>query len=562
MQKPLRGLRSARIVRESFAGLTLLAIAVPLNIGYAQIAGLPVTAGLYALIVPTLVYAVLTSSRQVVAAPDAAAAALVFSSLVGLGVGGANLAEMAAAQAILCGLALILASILRWGFLANFLSKPILVGFIAGLAIEVLVSQVRKMLGEPAAEAEGFFREVVELVAHLFEASIPSALLSLGALIVLIAGQRLLPKVPWALTTLVLATVITAIFNLPQQGIAVLGEVDAGAPQFAFPHLSLAQWVSLIPSALALALITMAEGVLLSRTYGQRRGYPTNSDQDLLAFGAANVAAGLSMSFAVGSSTSRTAAMDQLGSRTQLPSIIMAGGALLLLLFGTDILSQIPVPVIGAVVAVAVWNLVGVREFVRLVRTSPYEFGIGIACLVGVLILGPLQGLAVAFVLSLVNLVRRAATPQVDVLGSGDANAFTEVIERPASGSPLVVRLSGPLFFANASAVSARVTGIVASAESDTRSLVLDAEGLGDLDVTAAEELRLLLDALSHRGITVVLARLRPQVRERWDRFGLSEGLRVFSTNREAVQWVRASNPIGAEPAPSRGDDTETSTSK
>lgn len=552
MQRPLQGLRASSILRESLAGLTLLAIAVPLNIGYAQIAGLPVAAGLYALVVPTLVYVVLVSSRQVVASPDAAAAALVFSSLVGLGVGEDDFAEMAAAQAILCGLALLFASVLRWGFLANFLSHPILMGFIAGLALEVLVSQVRKMLGIPAGEAEGFFGEVVELISRVPQASVPSVIVSVGALVLLLGGRRLLAGAPWALMVLVLATLLSSALDLQQAGVAVLGEVDAGLPQFAFPTLSLAQWASLIPSALALALITMAEGVLLSRSYGEQRGYRTNSDQDLLAFGAANVAAGLSLSFAVGSSTSRTAAMDQLGSRTQLPSVIMAVGAFLLLLFGTGVLAQIPAPAIGAVVAVAVLNLLGVRDFVRLARTSPYEFGIGIVCLLGVLLLGPLQGLAVAFVLSLVNLARRAATPQVEVLTAGDADAFTEVVDTPAPGEPVVIRLGGPIFFANASAVTEQVTRVMESAGPETRALVVDAEGIGDVDATGAGDVRRLLDALTTRGITVVFARVRPRLRERLDRFGLLDTVRVFPTNRDAVNWLAGSAHAEAEHPPQR----------
>ncbi len=553
MQRTLRGLRGASILRESLSGLTLLAIAVPLNIGYAQIAGLPATAGLYALLLPTLVYVALVTSRQVVASPDAAAAALVFSSLVGLGVGEEDFAEMAAAQAILCGLFLIIASALRWGFLADFLSHPILIGFIAGLALEVLVSQIRKMLGTPSGESEGFLREIIDLVVRLPEASLPSVLLSIGALLVLLGGRRLFPHVPWALIVLISATAITSIFGLERWGVAVLGEVDAGIVPFGFPTLGVSQWVSLVPSALALALVTMAEGVLLSRSYGKRRGYRTDGDQDLLAFGAANVAAGLSMSFAVGSSTSRTAAMDELGSRTQLPSVIVAAGALLLLLFGTDAIAQIPAPVIGAVVAVAVLNLLGVRELSRLARTSPYEFAIAMVCLLGVLVLGPLQGLAIAFLLSLVNMARRAATPQVDVVTSGEANAFTDVVAAPLPGEPLVVRLAGPLFFANAAVTAERVTRAVDAAGDRIGGLVLDAEGIGDVDITAAGEMRRLLDGFARSGLTVVFARLRPALRERFDRFGLLDGVQVFATNRDAVRWLNGASPDGIAGAP-RGE--------
>lgn len=573
MQSLLPGLTRHNLARELLAGVTLLAIAVPLNIGYAQIAGLPPTAGLYALILPTVVYVLLTSSRQVVASPDAAAAALVFSSLTGLGVGGDDFIAMAGAQAILCGVFLGLTSVLKLGFLANFLSKPILVGFVAGLALEVLLSQVAKMLGIKLPADLEFFPKLVELIKNLSHTSAASVIMAALSLLALVAFRKYLPTLPGALIVLVAATLFTMWLGLESRGVSVLGEVQSGPPQFAFPQVGWAQWLALVPSALALALIAMAEGVLVSRSYATQRGYQVDSDRDLLAFGAANVASGLSMSFSVGSSTSRTAAMDQLGSRTQLPSLVMAAGAFVLLLVGTDVLAQIPSPAIGAVVAMAVLGLLGIPEFKEIKRLSTYEFAIAVACLLGVLVLGPLRGLFLAFILALINLARRAASPEVDVLISGNSTEPTTSTSTPAStnnstntshadtstttpgfhSAPVladsatnssaadvaVLRFAAPLFFANGQVFTDRVAQLIAQRDPQLRALVLDMEGITDIDVTGAESLTQALDALAAANVQLAVARLRPGLRARLTKFGLLADVPEFPTNREALIALR-----------------------
>lgn len=571
MHRPLQGVTRHNVARELFAGVTLLAISVPLNIGYAQIAGLPATAGLYALIVPTIVYALTVSSRQLVASPDAAAAALVFSSLTGLSAGGANFAAMAAAQAILSGLFFFAASFLKLGFLANFLSKPILVGFVGGLALEILVSQCAKMLGVPIDSGGDFLEKCVDLISGLGTVHLWSLGISVAAVVVLLVGKRFAPAIPWALIVLVLATVATAVWGLQDRGVAVLGEVPSGPPQFQIPILDFATWVTLVPSALALTLVTVAEGLLVSRSYAQKRGYDTKPNQDLFAFGAANLAAGLSSSFAVGSSTSRTAAMDQLGSRTQLPSLVLAGGTLLLLIFGTALLAQIPSPAIGAVVAVAVIKLLGLVEFRELWGQSRIEFGIGVLCGAGVLLFGPLGGLLVAFVLSLINLARRAATPTVDVLVGSDDPQVSLLETAAAAGAAdvvgtagvagaagavaqtapgiLVVRIAAPIFFANGTVLADQITDAVSRAGADLHTLVLDLEGVTDIDVTGAEALLSAKNWLAKRQVALAYARVRPALRLRFAHFGLTEGTREFPTNRAAVLALRAEAASSSDPA-------------
>ncbi|SDG62536.1 SulP family inorganic anion transporter [Microbacterium pygmaeum] len=541
MQKPLAGLTRHNLVRESVAGITLLAIAIPLNIGYAQIAGLPPTAGLYALVVPTVIYALVVSSRQLVASPDAAAAALVASSLGGLAVAGsADYTTLALAQAIICGVMFILLAVFKLGFLANFLSKPILVGFVGGLALDILVSQIAKMLGVKIDSGGEFVEKVSGLAVGLGTTNLISLMISIVSVAILLLGKRYLGAIPWALVVLVLGTIIVMVADLDDAGVDVLGAVPAGPPALSWPVIDWTMWLALIPSAMALTLVTTAEGLLVSRSYGEKRHYPTSPNRDLLAFGLGNIAAGASSSFAMGSSTSRTAAMDQAGSRTQLPSLILAVGTLLLLLFGTAVLADIPSPAIGAVVAVAILPLLGIREFIDLWRLDRFEFLVGAVCFLVTLFVGAIPGILVAFVLALINMAKRAANPAIDVLAANDSPTDSLLDDAP-SGSVtapgvIVVRMAAPLFFANGSVFAEAVKGaVVAACEDRVHHLVIDMEAVTDVDVTGAEAFGGLRDWLASNEVTLAFSRVRPDARRRLTRFGILVDETVYPTNRAAV---------------------------
>lgn len=547
MQKPLAGLSRQNVGREVLAGVTLLAIAVPLNIGYAQIAGLPATAGLYALVLPTVLYALVVSSRQVVASPDAAAAALVASSVGGLAAAGsADYATMAMAQAIICGAMLALLSVFKLGFLANFLSKPVLVGFVGGLALDILVSQVAKMLGVRIDSGGEFVEKVTDLIAGLGTVNPWSLLISVCALAILLVGRRLLAAVPWALIVLVAATVVVTVTPAVEAGVAVLGEVPAGPPTLTWPTLSLAQWLALVPSAMALTLVTTAEGLLVARSYAEKRRYPDDPNRDLLAFGVGNVAAGMSGSFSVGSSTSRTAAMDQAGSRTQLPSLVLALGSLLLLLFGTALLADIPSPAIGAIVGVAVLPLLGIPEFKELWKLDRFEFWIAAVCFLVTLFVGSIMGILVAFVLAMINMAKRAASPAIDVLAANVTPSGSLLVAAPPGTSTapgvVVVRMAAPLFFANGDVFATAVKQAVTAVD-DTqpvRHLVIDMEAVTDVDVTAAEAFAGLRDWLDSHHVELSFSRVRAQARDRLSRLEIVRDERIFPTNRDAIAALAA----------------------
>lgn len=541
MQRPLPGLTLRNAFRESVAGVTLLAIAVPLNIGYAQIAGLPPAAGLYALVLPAVVYAVVVSSRQLVASPDAAAAALVASSIGGLAVAGsADYVTMALAQAIICGVMLALAAVFKLGFLANFLSQPILIGFVGGLALDILVSQIAKMLGVKITSGGEFLDNVGELITGLGGMNLWAVLISAGAVAILLIGRHFARAVPWALIVLIVATVFALVADLEQQGVSVLGPVDAGPPTLTWPQLPWSTWLALIPSAIALTMVTMAEGLLVARSYGEKNGYPTQPNRDLLAFGVANVAAGATGGFSVGSSTSRTAAMDQAGSRTQLPSIVAAVGTLLLLLFGTALLEHIPSPAIGAIVGIAILPLLGTREFIELWKKDRFEFIIGAVCFLTTLLIGAIPGILVSFVLALINLARRASAPSIDVLAADDNPDASLLATAPLGTSTapgvVVVRMAAPLFFANGTVFADAMKRAVTDAGGGpVEHLVLDLEAVSDIDVTGAEALRATKKWLDEHHVELAFSRARQSLVDRMGELDLLDGETFYPTNRAAL---------------------------
>lgn len=554
MQRPLAGLTRRNLATELTAGVTLLAIAIPLNIGYAQIAGLPPTAGLYALIVPTIIYALVVSSRQLVASPDAAAAALVASSIGGLAAAGsANYATLALAQAIICGGMFVLLAVFKLGFLANFLSKPILVGFVGGLALDIMVSQVAKMLGVSIDSGKDFTGKVGDLVGGFTTLNGWAVLISACSVAVLLLGRAFLRAVPWALVVLVVTTVVVVVANLDKHGVDVLGAVPSGPPVLTWPMLDWSLWLALVPSAIALTLVTTAEGLLVSRSYSEKHGYPFHANRDLLAFGASNIAAGAQGSFAMGSSTSRTAAMDQAGSRTQLPALVLAVGTLLLLLFGTALLADIPSPAIGAIVGVAIIPLLGIRDFIGLWRKDRFEFVIGAVCFLVTLFIGSIPGILVAFVLALINLAKRASNPAIDVLESSGDPGESLLEDAPAgtvtAPGVIVIRLAAPLFFANGAVFSSAVKDAIRSAGAGgVQHLVVDMEAVTDVDVTGAEAFASLKQWLASQSVSLAFSRVRPNTLHRLTTLGLLDSEQVYATNRAAITHL--TSPVAGHTGP------------
>ena len=388
----LRGLRLSDLPRETSAGITLAAMIIPLNIGFAQVAGLPATAGLYAGIIPLVVFVIFTSSRQVVASPDAPITALLAATLVAFApVGDPLRLNYALALALLSGLLFFVFWFFRLAFLANFLSRAVLAGFITGLGIEVFTNQVRRILGVSHGEPEGigalamqaheavasslgttgYFAEVVLLIQSVPHANWYSVAIGVGTFAIVRLMKRYTPKIPGPLVALVVMTVMVALFELDKKGVWVLGTIPSGLPTLTVPDVPLAGYLSLLPAAIAVVAITLAEGLLLVRSYDRKQGVKSDGGQVLFAYGASNVAGAFSGSLITGPSASRSAAMDDAGAGGQFPSLVAAAAISLIMVFFTDELASLPTAALAGIVASAVLKLVEVREFRAILAHAP-----------------------------------------------------------------------------------------------------------------------------------------------------------------------------------------------
>lgn len=546
----LRGVRQADLPTEILAGVTLAALMIPLNIGYAQVAGLPATVGLYSAILPMVAFAIFCTSRQVVASPDAAIAALLGSTLVGLAApDDPRYIQLAYAVALLCAIIFFLFSFFKLGFLANFLSKAVLAGFITGLGIEVLTSQVKKIMGisveiDEWFWFEGWFREVFQIISKVGEANLYTVAIGVGSIVIIRLLKRFAPRIPGALVALVMMTVLVAALQLEQKGVKVLGQIPAGLPTLTIPQVTLGDFGKLLPAALALCGITLAEGLLLGRSYAQKRGYSIDSDQEMFAFGASNLASGLTGGFAVGSSASRTAAMDSNGARSQIPSLVGAIVVALVLLFFTNQLAMLPNAALAGIVANAVLGLIEVDELKQLYRLRRSEFWIAIACLLSVLVLGPLKAVAIAFLLSMIDLLARASKPPTAVLagvpGKDRFVAATRYPEAAPTPGLLIYRFSAPLIFANAEFFKQQIADLVETTAPPVQWFVLDAEAITDIDVTGAEALEQAIESLEHHRVAFAMTRVSQPVQQLLSTYALMPhpiGREdIYDTNRQVTQ--------------------------
>ena len=556
--------------REVAARITLAALIIPLNIGYAQVAGLTPTAGLYAAIVPLAVFALLTSSRNLITSPDASLAALVSAALAGMALpDGAMRQEYVLALALVCGSLFLIFWAFRLAFLANFLSRPVMAGFVSGLGLEVFVSQVFKVLGAPRVDMSGslaatardamsassvttgFFLGLASLFRAIPQANLWSVAIGVGAFATVRLLKRLAPTVPGSLVALVVLTLLVAVLGLDAKGVSVLGTIPSGLPRPSVPHAPFSAYAEVLPVALAVVAITLCEGLLLSRSYSRKYGYKAEGNQALFAFGAASVSAAFSGAFLTAASPSRTAAMDAAGQRSQLPALVAAATITVVMMFFTDLLAYLPNAALAGIVANAVINLVAVSEFRDLWRMRKTEFWIAAICFLSVLILGPMQAVLIAVLLSIIDVVGRASRPDSWLLAEASDGSHLEPIPegKEDPGAPIVIyRFGSSLYFANANAFLEDVEAILDARAEPPKVFLLDAEAISDLDTTGAETLHQVVHMLHDRGIRFALSRANPSLTARLSSFGLRDligGAQMFPTNRQALEAFRKTAPAG-----------------
>lgn len=532
--------------KDLLAGLVLSTVLVPVGMGYAQAAGLPAICGLYATIVPLLAYAVFGPSRVMVLGPDSALAALVAAAVVPLAAGGVERAvALAGMLAILTGALCALGGFFRVGFVTDLLSKPIRYGYLNGIALTVLVGQLPKVFGFPVS-GQSFLGEAGGLVRGLRagEANTAACAIGFSSLIVILALRRWAPNVPGALVAVVGATLAASQLDLARTaGLSVVGPLPQGLPAFRIPDVSAADVASLAAAAFAIALVSLADMSVLSRMFAARNGYASDTDQELVALGAANVATGLFQGFPVASSASRTPVAEAAGGKTQVTGVVAALSVALLLIFAPALLRNLPQAALGAVVIAACLGLVEVSGVRRLYRLRPGEFAVSAVCFLGVVLVGVTQGIFIAVGVALLAFVWRAWRPYDAILGRVDGlKGYHDVSRHPeAARIPGLVlfRWDAPLFFANAETFREHVLRAVAEAPTPTTWVVVAAEPVTDVDITAADALAGLDLALHGAGIELCFAEMKGPVKDRLKRYGLFTQLgteNFFPTVEQAVE--------------------------
>jgi SulP family sulfate permease len=527
------------------AGVTVGAVAVPSSLAMAELAGMPVVFGLYGTFLPLAVYALLGTSRQHVVGPDSTLAALTAVTLAPLAmVGGevdpARYVALAAALALAMGAMLLLAGVFRLGFVADFFGKPVLLGYINGVALIVIASQLAKLLGISVG-ARDFFPVVWEVLSKLSDANGPTVLLSAGLLAAALAVRRFLPAVPPSLVVLALALVIAALVDLESHGIAVVGEVEGGLPSFGLPRVGAHDFLDLVLPAAAFSLVAFADLIATVRTFAQKHGYEIDANRELTAIGGANLIGGLTGAFPVSSSNSRSAVNDSAGARSQAAVLVAATVVGLFLLFAMPLIEPLPTAALGVIIVVAAAGLINVHSIWRLRRVRSAEAALALVAFGGVLAFGVVGGVVVAIALSVGVFLYRAARPHDAVLGRvDDVDGYHDVGRwEGAETVPglLVYRFDAPPFFVNAEYLRQRVLALAGASE-DVRWLVLNAEAWTFLDSTAIDVLSRLQVELEQRGIALCFARLKGRQREIFQDTGLTARIgpdRFFPTVRAAV---------------------------
>ncbi|MGH3767782.1 MAG: SulP family inorganic anion transporter [Pseudonocardiaceae bacterium] len=517
----------ARVAPDVVAGVTLAALAVPEVLGYARIAGMPVVTGLYTMLAPMAVFALLGSSRHLVVGADSATAAILAAGLAGIAVPGSpRYVHLAGTAALLLAGLLLLARVIRLGFLANFLSRTVLVGFLTGVGIEVAATQLGDLFGVPS-EGGTTPARVLHVLRELPLAQPSTVLVSL-AVIVMVIGVRLFTRqVPSALLAVVGAIVVSQVAHLAQRGLAVLGPVPAGLPHFAVPSLSPHDFGTLLPTAVSMFVVILAQSTATSRAYAARYDEQVDTDADLVALSGANLAAAVTGTFVVNGSPTKTQMVDSAGGRSQLSQLSAGLVVLVVLLALTGQLDALPLAALAAVVFLIGIELIDVAGMRRIYTLRRGEFVVALLTAAAVVFLGVESGIVVALAASIVDHLRHSYDPRSSVLAKSPAGHWRSLPVTPGARTTdglVVYRFGSSLYFANASRLAEDVTALVGSGAPVTW-FCLDGAAIGDVDYSAAAVLTRVHEHLRSSGIRVVLSNMIDPVRAQLDRYGLSAAI-------------------------------------
>jgi len=549
----LRGYQAAWLRHDIVAGLVLTTMLVPVGIAYAEASGVPGIYGLYATIAALLAYAVFGPSRILVLGPDSSLAAVMLAVVLPLSGGDPHRAvALAGTMAIVSGTVCILAGVARLGFVTELLSKPIRYGYMNGIALTVLISQLPRLLGF-STEGDGPLGNLRAIAAAVMDGKTHWTTFMVGAgtlaVILLLKGRKRLPGI---LIAVVAATVVVGVLDLAARaGVAVLGALPQGLPAFAIPWITSADIVPVLIGGCVVALISFADTSVLSRVYASRTRTSVDPNQEMVALGAANLAAGLFQGFPVSSSSSRTPVAEAAGAKTQLTGVVGALAVALLLVVVPDLLKNLPTSALAAVVIASAIGLIEVADLRRIYRIQRWEFWLSIACTVGVAVLGAIEGIGLAIVIAVIEFLWDAWRPYSAVLGRVDGvKGYHDITRYPDARlipGLVLFRWDAPLFFANAELFHDRGLDAVASSPTPVRWLVVAAEPVTSVDVTSADMLAELIETLHAAGIQLRFAEMKDPVKDKLKRFGLFERLgeaAFFPTIGATVSGYLETHPV------------------
>jgi SulP family sulfate permease len=512
------------------AALTLWALLVPEAMAYASIAGMPPETGLYAAPLALIAYAIFGTSRHLDVGPSSTVAALSFSVVVGLvAVGSPEFIVLTIALALMVGVMLIIGGFLRLGVLADFFSRPVLDGFVVGVAFSILVGQLGKILGfEP--EGYDFMPDILLIISNIGMTHLPTLAVGSISLALLFALHKFTPKLPGALIVLFLAIAVSSLLGFDSMGIHIVGHIEGGLPNFGLPEgFGLDDLLAVAPGAIGVAMVAFAESVAIARAYGTKNGYEVDANQELIAVGASNLGSGFSGAFVVDGSMSRTAAADGAGAKTQMVSIIAAVAVLITAAALTPLFHNLPEATLGAIVIHAVWKNINLSKITQYRSITKLDYVTAIVAMIGVLALGLLAGLLLAAMLGLIMLLLGTKQRSTYVLGKVPETAVYRSIEHFPQGETypglLIIRFDGTLFFANAHDFVTAVRQAIAAADPLPRVVLIDGESMNDIDATAVITLTEFQGQLLQADIQMRFARVKTHVMNVMERGGLEEAV-------------------------------------
>lgn len=499
----LRNYDKRNLGKDILAGLIIMAVSIPISMGYAQIAGLPAVYGLYGSVFPILIFALFSTSPQFIFGVDAAPAALIGSALAGLNITSGSTEALAAVPMLtfFVALWLLIFSFLKAGKLVNYISAPVMGGFITGICSTIILMQVPKLMGGTAGVGE--FPELAEHIAETAKnINVPAVILGVIALAILLISKKIIPKFPMAVVLMVIGAVLTAVLPLRDWGIQTLAAVEPGLPKWSLPDFSAVPLKEAVTISLSVAVVIMAETLLAENSFAQKNRYQINDNQEIMAFSLGNFAAAFTGCCPINGSVSRTAMGEQYQAKTQLTGMVAGGSMIILLLCCTGFIGYLPIPVLTAIVISA---LLGATEFElvpRLWKVSRTECFIFLGAFFGVLFLGTINGVLIGIILSFTEMIIRTAKPATCFLGIQPGHKHFRALKEgqqihPISGV-VIYRFSSNLFFANISVLQREIE---AALKEDTKAVILDASGIGSMDITAADRLNLLSESLKEKGI-------------------------------------------------------------